>query len=437
MNVIKIKKCGINGEGIGYYKRKPVFVQGCFPLEIVEVQLEDKGKYYIGTLNKIIKRSKYRLKSKCPYHKQCGACSLMCLDYNKQLLIKKEILQESLNKYASYDEEIDDVVPSPDIYHYRNKCNLPVVEYHGKLVNALYQYNSNKPVIFDTCLIHDNKLEQIRKEVLDTLNKYHYSAYSHKVKKGIRQLIIRGFEDEYQLVIITGNDNIDIDTIEDLKKIKDLVSIYQGINIIKNPVNYLDADLKLLSGKEKIMMKLGKYKMYLSAKAFFQLNYSQAINIYRKVYDLLENNCQSVIEAYCGIGAISLFISDKVKEVIGIEIVPEAIEDGQENLKINNIDNVEFICDDATKAIRQLVKNKKIDALIVDPPRTGLDEVLLETIIKSKIKNVIYISCNPATLAKDLNVLLKQYNIKYLKGYDMFPNTAHVETVVLMSRVKD
>ena len=435
MNNIKveIKKSGINGEGIGYFKRKPVFVDGCFPQEIIECDLSDKGRYYIGTLKRIIRKSKYRIKSNCRHHKDCGGCSLICLDYKKQLEIKKELLKEALYKYASYNEEIDDIVASDDVYNYRNKCNLPVVEYHGKLTNALYRMNSNRPVIIDECLIHDTKLEHIRKQVLDILNNHNYRAYNQKDKKGIRQLIIRGFKNEYQLVIVTGNNDID-DVVKELKNIKELVSIYQGINTLKNPLNYLNCDLKLLHGKEKIMMELGRYRMNLSAQAFFQLNYSQAHVMYKKVAELLPDKCEKVIEAYCGIGAISLFISDKAKKIYGIEIVEEAINDAKDNVKINNIENIEFICSDASKTVNRLVKNNDIDVLIVDPPRTGLDNKLLQTVMESNINNIIYMSCNPATLAKDLSVLLKKYNINYIQGYDMFPNTPLVETIVKLSK---
>ena len=434
---IEIKKAGINGEGIGFYKRKPAFVDGCFPGEYVECKLEDAGRHFEGKLLKILKYSDHRVKPECLHQKRCSACALMCLDYEKQLSIKKQLLQGALLKYAGYDRQIEDIEGSEKVFHYRNKCNLPVVEEDGKLCNALYRQGSNHPIVIDRCIIHEEGVDEIRKKILKVLNDHHQKAYDHSMKSGIRQIVVRGFDKEYQAVIISGNDVFEEGLIADLKKIEGLVSLYQGRNTRRDPVQMMPDKLKRLFGKEKIGLHNGSYRMYLSPKAFFQLNHRQAERIYSDVRNKIEDKCDTIVEAYCGIGAISLYLHDRAKKLIGIEIIDSAVKDAGENAKINGIDNVEFVCDDAGKALRRIAKKEKIDVLVVDPPRTGLDDELLETLLRTQIGRILYISCNPSTLGKDLSVLEERYEIVSVKGYDMFPQTPLVEALVELKMKKN
>ena len=431
---LNITKTGINGEGIGFYQHKPVFVDGCFKDEVVSCELIDEGRHYRGRLIKILKYSKKRVRPLCPLQKLCGACNLMSVNYAEQLRIKKELLEGALEKYFMHID-VPDVVASEKIIQYRNKCNLPVFENHGKLINAMYRQGSNHPIFFDECAIHAEKVEQIRKKVLKVLNYHKLKAYEHKEKKGLRQLVIRGFGEQYQLVLISGNDKFDKKLIEDLLNIEGVVSVYQGINTVKNPVHLLNEKIRCIGGRKKITFKSGEYKLSLSPDAFFQLNESQAERIYTDVSKLIDQKVSTIIEAYSGIGAISLYLHDKAEEVIGIELIESAVRDGKENADLNNIENISFICDDASKALRKIAKHKPIDVLVVDPPRSGLDDEILTTILKTGIRKIIYISCNPATLAKNLEVLSEKYEVRSIQPYDMFPQTAHVETVVLLSKV--
>ena len=435
MTRIKITKSGINGEGIGFYKRKPVFVDNCFKDEVVDCKLIDEGNHYRGKLLRILEYSKERVKPECGLQKICGGCSLMAVNYDEQLRIKKELLEGALDKYFTH-YEADDVIPSEKVLHYRNKCNLPIFENDGKLINALYRQGSNHPILLDECIIHEEGLEKIRKQILKVLNKHKLKAYDHKEKKGLRQLLIRGFKDEYQLVLISGNDRFEDKLIEDLSEIKGVTSIFQGINTVKNPVHLLNGRLKHLYGPKKIRFRSGDYILSLSPEAFFQLNEYQAYRIYSDVNELIDKKVNTIVEAYSGIGAISLYLHDKADEIIGIELEEKAVKDANENAKLNDIHNIRFIAEDASRALRKIVKQKKIDVLVVDPPRSGLDDEILTTILKTKIDRIIYISCNPATLARNLDVLSGKYKVEMIKVYDMFPNTAHVETVVLMSRVE-
>ena len=431
---LEIVKAGINGEGIAFFKRKPVFIEGCFPDEVVDADLIDEGRHYKGRLKAILKKSPDRIRSVCSYADKCGACALMGLKYDGQLAIKMQLLENALYKYAEYDGKIEGIVKSDDVYGYRNKCNLPIISYNGKLVNALYKQGSNHPCLITTCFIHEESVEEIRRKILDVLNRYKLQAYDRREKKGMRQLIVRAFDKGAQAVLVTGNDTLKENVIADLKKIKGLKSLFQGINTVRDPIRMMPEKLRPLFGKEKIEVKSLNYELELSPQAFFQLNHKQAEQIYKDAAALIEEKQKLIIEGYCGIGTISLAMHDKAEKIIGIEIIEKAIKDAKDNAKKNKVENVEYRCGDAAKEIRKIVEKEKADVIVVDPPRTGLDDELLKTLLKSKAKQIIYISCNPSTLGKDLYILKKEYEIHLVRGYDMFPNTPLVETLVELVR---
>ena len=431
---LEIVKAGINGEGIAFFKRKPVFIEGCFPDEVVDADLIDEGRHYKGRLKAVLKKSPDRIRSVCSYADKCGACALMGLKYDGQLAIKMQLLENALYKYAEYEGKIEGIVRSDDVYGYRNKCNLPIINYNGKLVNALYKQGSNHPCLITTCFIHEESVEEIRRKILDVLNRYKLQAYDRREKKGMRQLIVRAFDKGAQAVLVTGNDTLKENVIADLKKIKGLKSLFQGINTVRDPIRMMPEKLRPLFGKEKIEVKSLNYELELSPQAFFQLNHKQAEQIYKDAAALIEEKQKLIIEGYCGIGTISLAMHDKAEKIIGIEIIEKAIKDAKDNAKKNKVENVEYRCGDAAKEIRKIVEKEKADVIVVDPPRTGLDDELLKTLLKSKAKQIIYISCNPSTLGKDLYILKKEYEIHLVRGYDMFPNTPLVETLVELVR---
>ena len=431
---LEIDKAGINGEGIAFFKRKPVFIEGCFPDEVVDADLIDEGRHYKGRLKAILKKSPDRIRPVCSYADKCGACALMGLKYDGQLAIKMQLLENALYKYAEYEGKIEGIVRSDDVYGYRNKCNLPIIDYNGKLVNALYKQGSNHPCLITTCFIHEESVEEIRRKILDVLNRYKLQAYDRREKKGMRQLIVRAFDKGAQAVLVTGNDTLKENVIADLKKIKGLKSLFQGINTVRDPIRMMPEKLRPLFGKEKIEVKSLNYELELSPQAFFQLNHKQAEQIYKDAAALIKEKQKLIIEGYCGIGTISLAMHDKAEKIIGIEIIEKAIKDAKDNAKKNKVENVEFRCGDAAKEIRKIVEKEKADVIVVDPPRTGLDDELLKTLLKSKAKQIIYISCNPSTLGKDLYILKKEYEIHLVRGYDMFPNTPLVETLVELVR---
>ena len=431
---IEIKKTGINGEGIGYLNRKPVFVSGCFPGEIVDVTITSRqDKYSRGRVDKIIKRSPHRVESPCTVSSLCGSCPFIKLDYETQLRYKEEILSETMQKYCGFNGEAQHIVASEQ-FHYRNKVNMPVLaDGKGRLYNAMYRPNSNSPVQIDQCVLHGEKLEQIRIEVLKVLNRFKQKAYSNKEKTGIRQLVIRGFS-EFQVVLITGRNTITYQLAEALLAVDGVVSLYQGVNTRKNPVSMMPDKINFIAGKQDIDLHICGYDVRLHPQAFFQLNRSQGARIYEKVRELVAENVMLAVEAYCGVGVMSLMIHDKCDEVIGIELDRRAVDSAKKNAEINGITNVSFKCGDAGSELVRISRKKKPDLLIADPPRTGLSDEFIECVLKSDIKQIIYVSCNPATLARNIRDLESKYYRETVIPYDMFPNTPHIETVVSLKR---
>lgn len=432
---LNIKKIGINGEGIAYYNRKPVFINNALPNETVEAEIkEDHNTYYIAEVKQHLIKSKERIEPICPYFHKCGGCNLMMCSYKEQLQLKKEILQESLHRYAGYNGKIEDTVASSKDLYYRNKCNLPFLDNKGKLDNGIYQVGTNIFQTVDRCYLHSNKLEKLRREVLVVLNQHNCHLYDKKTKKGFRQLIIRGFDNAFQVVLITGDDKLSTELINDLSHCAGLSSLYQGINIQKNPIKLMSEKLELLYGSKAIPFEIGKYKLQLTPQAFFQLNQYTALKLYSKLYEIIKNKVDLIVEAYCGIGAISLFLHDKADKVIGIDIEQSAIKDAKYNCKLNNITNCQFKLGDATSQLISIMKKQQIDILVVDPPRKGIDDNLLKTLAESNIKEIIYVSCNTATLAKNIKILRKNYYLAEVIPFDMFPQTALVETIAVLKQ---
>lgn len=428
--IIEIKKTGINGEGIGYIDKVPVFVNGALIDEIVDISIIENNKNYkIGRLNRIVKESKERVKPICENYYHCNGCGLMHTTYANQLEIKKELLREALLKYADIDEYVEIEASEKEI-NYRNCLKLPFVNHYGKLALGVYEENSNYICAINSCLIHSELLERLKNEVLDILNRNNLSIYDRKTKKGLKHLVLREIGNRAHMCLITGEDSLSKKVIEELNSIKEIVSIYQCVNTSRNNINIFSNKMIHLAGGKHLVFKIDNLKFNLSIKSFFQLNTNQAKKLYRYVINKLDDNENLIVEAYSGIGAMSLLAKDKAKEIVGIEYVNDAVVNGNVNANINHIDNVKFICGDAAEVLNRQFKKRRIDTLIVDPPRSGLDDKMIEAIENSNINRIIYISCNPATLAKNINVLLRKYEIEDMKAFDMFPQTSHVEAVV-------
>ena len=258
--------------------------------------------------------------------------------------------------------------------------------------------------------------------------------YDDKKKTGYRTLVMKEFDSKIQIIFVTGKEDISEEFIHDVTQLEGVVSIWQSVKT--ETKREVFGDMRFIWGEEKMHLQLEDIQLSLLPRSFFQLNTKQSVNLYNVVKDWMPRS-KTTVEAYSGIGAISLFVKDKAEEIVGVESIQDAVDNANENAMLNHADNVSFICEDAGSALAHLVQEKEVDTLIVDPPRSGLDDIMKETILKSKIKTMIYVSCNPATLAKDLGVLKKEYRIVKIQPVDMFSQTPHVESVTLLVRNDD
>lgn len=432
-----IKKTGINGEGIGYIDRMPVFVPQALIGEEVEIRIVDKQKRYATVeLLRVVKSSKNRIRPKCFIQNTCGACPLMIARYPAQLEYKQDLLKQSLIKYAQIDpRKVARVKASEDVFGYRNQFKLPCAMEEGRLVSGLFMPNSNYFIDVKKCWIHEDGLERVRMDIMHVLNTHGCVSYNPHDKKGIRNLVVRGFDNRYQCTIVTGNDELDERLVSDLMRIKGLTSLWQSIHTIKKTPEVFGNKMMHLAGETSLSMELDGLKLRISPRSFFQLNSKQAVQLYRTIASMVKEDNELIVEAYSGIGAISLYLKDKAKEIIGIESIKDAVVNANQNAALNGCEHVSFLCDDAANKLTYLSKKRSIDVLVVDPPRSGLDDAMLECILRSKIKNIIYVSCNPATLGKNLAVLCSRYNVDRIQPIDIFPHTPHVETVALLSKL--
>ncbi len=426
---------GINGEGIGYDHGVPVFIPGALMHETVDVKItQEKEKYKTAKLIRVIRKSKDRVEPECRYCDSCRACTLMHLKYERQLNYKKQTLKQALKKYADIDMPVS-IIKNDNIYHYRNKFKLPFGMEKGKIVTGMYESERGRFVPIEDCIIHEEVLEKVRKQILEIMNKYKLKAYNERTREGYRSLIMRTFNNKIALVFVVG-DNTDLEPmLSDLTRIEEVSSIYYSVNTNKKYINALENDLVHVFGKNCLNARINDLKLVFTPKSFFQLNTRQAEVLYDEAVSLIDENDEEVLEAYCGVGVMSLMAARKAKHVTGVEIVPDAIDNAKKNARYNKIDNVDFVVGDSGSVMEEISKEKQLDCLIVDPPRTGLDEKMINSILNSNAKKLIYVSCNPSTLAKNLNVLKEYYNIESIRAIDVFSNTEHVESIVYLARM--
>lgn len=383
------------GRGITRIDNKITFVKNALPNEDVDIRIEKcRKKYNEAIVTNYNHISKDRVEYPCPYYSKCGGCHIGHLAYDKQLLFKQDKIANIIDRYLKQKIAINNIVYGKDKY-YRNKITLQVNNKMG-----LYELETNNIIEIDKCLL----VQELINNKIKYLNKLNL--------KKIKQFIIRSSDDEI-LLIIVGPKNTDI---------KPIYDYFDNIGI-KDDKYYLK------KGNEYLLQKIGNLYYKISLDSFFQINYEVMI----KLYDYIKTNCKNshkVLDLYCGTGSIGLYISDSVDKVDGIEINKNAINDANYNKKINNITNVYFICNDT----KDISINKNYDTIIVDPPRSGLNDHIINEIIKNVPQKIIYVSCDPMTLVRDLNILKEHYNIQEITPFDMFPNTYHVECVCIMNR---
>ncbi|HWO97586.1 MAG TPA: 23S rRNA (uracil(1939)-C(5))-methyltransferase RlmD [Bacillus sp. (in: firmicutes)] len=443
--LLTIKRMGINGEGVGYYKKQVVFVPGALPNEEVFVEITNvQPNFAEGKVKRIKTKSPERIAPVCPIYEQCGGCQLQHLTYESQLKQKRDIVIQSFERHSSLkdlDQKVADTIGMEEPWSYRNKVQFQVGMKNQKVIAGLYGLNSHQLIDIETCPIQHSATNKVTAVVKTILQDLRIPVYDERKRKGIIRTIISrvGFETgEVQVVLVTSQKEIprrDV-LIEEIKKrLPEVTSIMQNINGRKTSLIFGDETLHL-AGEEVIQEVLGDLSFELSARAFFQLNPIQTVKLYdevKKAASLTGN--EKVVDAYCGVGTIGLWLAKDAKEIRGMDTIAESIKDAKKNARKHGYHNAKYVVGQAEYWMPKWVEEGwKPDVIVVDPPRTGCDKELLKSIIKVKPQKVVYVSCNPSTLAKDVEKLAKFYHVESIQPVDMFPHTAHVEAVAKLVR---
>ena len=447
MVTLDIVDCGTNGEGIGKADGFTVFVKDAVIGDRVTAKImKAKKNYGYGRLMEILTPSPDRAEPVCPSARQCGGCQLQALSYEKQLEFKADKVRGHLERIGGFANlPMEPIIGMKDPFHYRNKAQFPVGRNRdGKIVTGFYAGRTHSIIENRDCVLGVPQNREILDRVIDYMETYDISPYDEVTGKGlIRHIFTRyGYHTGEIMVCIVANGSRlphQQELVKALREIPGMTSITLNINKNRNNV-ILGEKIQVLWGQEYITDKIGDISYQISPLSFYQVNPQQTWELYSKALEYADlHGEETVWDLYCGIGTISLFLAQKAKFVRGVEIVPQAIDNARENAKLNGIENVEFFVGKAEEVLpREYEKNGVYaDVIVVDPPRKGCDEVLLNTILKMKPERVVYVSCDSATLARDLKVLCAEdYELVRVSTTDMFPQGVHVETVVLLSQQK-
>lgn len=442
---LTIERLGINGEGVGYFKKQVVFVPGALPGEEVVVEATKiHPKHAEARIKKIRIKSPHRVKPLCPVYDQCGGCQLQHLQYNQQLKEKRDMVIQALERHTKLQVnqlDIRETIGMEDPWGYRNKSSFQVGERDGKLLAGLYGLSSHQLINIDQCAVQHSQTNEATAAVKRILEDLQIPIYNEKTRKGIVRTIVTrvGVQTgEVQVVLITSRKDLpkkELIIKEIQNQLPNVKSIVQNINGEKTSLIFGEETLPL-AGEDFIQETLGDLQFELSARTFFQLNPVQTVKLYNEVKKAAAlTGKEKIVDAYCGVGTIGLWLADQAAEVRGMDIIPESIADAKKNAKRQGYTNTKYVPGKAEEVLPKWVKKGwKPDIIIVDPPRTGLDNQLLQTILQVKQEKLIYVSCNPSTLAKDIQILSKIFEVKYIQPVDMFPHTSHVETVALLER---
>ena len=434
---VKIDSYDINGYGVCHIDKKIVFVEGAMENETVIIKITDiHSKFCFAKTIKILEKSNDRIESICPYSSLCGGCDLLYMNYDTELKIKENKVRQTLRKF---NYELKPIIKNDNIYGYRNKIMIPFrKDEEGDVIYGFYEKMTHNVISMDKCIISNDKSNEIVHYIARYLSIFNISIYGESKNTGLfKEVMIRNTKlNEYMVVLIATKDYDFSGLVEYLNKdFPEIKSIYLNINSkLTNVV--LSDEYKLLYGTKTITEDILGLKFNVSPASFMQVNHDNCEKLYSeaiKLADLKPN--YNVIDAYCGMGSITLNIAKHVNHVYGIEVVESAIINANNNKELNKIFNADFICGKCEDEIKKLVSKDKIDCIFFDPPRKGCDKSFLDTVISMKIDKIIYISCNIATAARDIEILEKGgYKLISATPCDLFSRTSHVETIALLTR---
>ena len=440
--VVEIIDNGYEGEGIAKIDGFTIFVPGTIKGEKVKILIvKALSSHAFGKVLEILNPSETRQEADCSTYKRCGGCNLRHIKYEETLKMKQNAVQSLVNKTLKNKVEVQETIGMENPFHYRNKAQYPIgINREGEPVIGVFAQRTHEVIPMEKCLIQNPKSEEIAKFILQFIKDNKISVYNEKTGKGLfRHIVIKvGIKtNEIMCILVVNGKSIPKET----QLIEELTSKFPQIKTIVKNINIRNTNVIL--GKENVNIYgdgyiediLGEYTFRISPLSFYQVNPVQAEKLYNLGVEMAQITKQdTVFDLYCGIGTITLFMSKYAKKVYGIEIVEEAIEAAKENAKMNNVDNTEFYAGDVEVVLDDLINNKGISADIVmfDPPRKGLDRNSINNILKIKPKKIVYISCNPATLIRDLAFFEDQYDIKTIVPVDMFPFTSNVECVAVL-----
>ena len=430
------------GSAVSHYNGMAVFVRGAVPGdELIAHIIKVSKSYCIATVKELISPSPSRIESDCPVSSKCGGCSLRNMTYEEELKYKKERVIDAIKRIGHLDVPVMDIIGADDINHYRNKAQYPVYIENGELKAGFYAYKSHRIIPCADCLLQQEEFEECIKAFAQWVKKADITSYDEKTGKGLlrhiflRKAVATGEIMACAVINAESLPNKEL-LIEELKKIEGMKSICINVNTKKSNV-ILGDKTKIIWGSETICDVLLGKKFEISPDSFYQVNHSQCEKLYSKAiqYAALSGG-ETLVDLYCGAGTIGLSMAENAKQLYGIEIVESAIKNARRNAEINNISNAQFICADALNGAKQLqAKGIKTDIVVLDPPRKGCDKELFDVIKILNPKRIVYVSCDSATLARDLAILdEKGYKALEATPVDMFPRTTHVECVTLMTR---
>lgn len=431
------------GEGIGRINNFTVFVPGAILEERVRVKIiEVKKNFARGRLEEVISSSPHRTTPPCSVYHLCGGCHLQHIAYGKQLEMKKEIVENALNRIGNQNIKALPTIGMKEPWRYRNKGHFHIARENGKIQLGFYKSKSHTLIPACQCRLFSTAINRLVKYLEEQLTRREINIYDSETDQGnLRGIILKESKStgEIMIIFITKKEELEIDKIflDNLIKVfSQTVSVYQNINKSSKMV-LLGKDFKLLRGKTSIEDAIGSFKFKISPASFFQVNVSQAQALYEKILEYANlSGEETVIDSYCGTGAISIYLAGKAKRVYGLELEKGAVRDSWENCKLNNLSNLKFFTGKAEKWLYGWVKNREeVQVMVIDPPRKGCSREMLKDIIKIKPEQILYVSCNLPTLARDIKYLTQNgYNLGKVQPVDMFPQTSHIECLAHLKR---